>query len=192
VNGAYPTTLGCVSVEVTGPVFPQPVELPIALVSFGQINAQVSAFFHHRDLDQHCRPGSHYVHHGGGSQPGAGSVTSEPRRCGFALCHRIRCDRPPVAAGALATGIATLTNTIARNDRRRHTRVLGRLVRCLSPGSISGLYQRALSIRCANSGRNGGRRSSGDDLRRRRPNAIGRHYSCSVAERIPGCCTITI
>jgi uncharacterized protein (TIGR03437 family) len=44
VNGAYPTELGCVSVEVTGPGFPQPVQLPIAFVSFGQINAQMPAF----------------------------------------------------------------------------------------------------------------------------------------------------
>jgi uncharacterized protein (TIGR03437 family) len=44
VNGAYPTELGCVSVEVTGPGLTQPVQLPIAYVSFGQINAQMPEF----------------------------------------------------------------------------------------------------------------------------------------------------
>jgi uncharacterized protein (TIGR03437 family) len=44
VNGAFPTELGCVSVEVTGPGVPQPVPIPIAYVSFGQINAQMPEF----------------------------------------------------------------------------------------------------------------------------------------------------
>jgi uncharacterized protein (TIGR03437 family) len=44
VNGAFPTELGCVSVEVTGPGLAQPVQLPIAYVSFGQINAQMPEF----------------------------------------------------------------------------------------------------------------------------------------------------
>jgi uncharacterized protein (TIGR03437 family) len=44
VNGAFPTELGCVSVEVTGPGQAQPVQLPIAFVSFGQINAQMPEF----------------------------------------------------------------------------------------------------------------------------------------------------
>lgn len=44
VNGAFPTELGCLSVEVTGPGIPQPVALPIAYASFGQINAQMPEF----------------------------------------------------------------------------------------------------------------------------------------------------
>jgi uncharacterized protein (TIGR03437 family) len=44
VNGAYPTELGCVSVEVTGPGLPQPVPIPIAFVNFGQINVQMPEF----------------------------------------------------------------------------------------------------------------------------------------------------
>jgi uncharacterized protein (TIGR03437 family) len=44
VNGAFPTELGCVGVEVTGPGMTQPVALPIAFVSFGQINAQMPEF----------------------------------------------------------------------------------------------------------------------------------------------------
>lgn len=44
VNGAFPTELGCVSVEVTGPGITQPVALPISYASFGQINAQMPEF----------------------------------------------------------------------------------------------------------------------------------------------------
>ncbi len=44
VNGAFPTELGCVGVEVTGPGIPQPVQIPIAYASFGQINAQMPEF----------------------------------------------------------------------------------------------------------------------------------------------------
>ena len=44
VNGAYPTELGCVAVEVAGPGLAQPVPLPIAFVSSGQINAQMPEF----------------------------------------------------------------------------------------------------------------------------------------------------
>ncbi len=44
VNGAFPTELGCVGVEVTGPGVAQPVQIPIAFVSFGQINAQMPEF----------------------------------------------------------------------------------------------------------------------------------------------------
>lgn len=44
VNGAYPTELGCVGVEVTGPGIPQPVQIPIAFASPGQINAQMPEF----------------------------------------------------------------------------------------------------------------------------------------------------
>ena len=44
VNGAYPTELGCVGVEVTGPGLAQPVQIPIAYVSFSQINAQMPEF----------------------------------------------------------------------------------------------------------------------------------------------------
>ncbi len=44
VNGAYPTELGCVAVEVTGPGISQPVQIPIAFVSPGQINAQMPEF----------------------------------------------------------------------------------------------------------------------------------------------------
>lgn len=44
VNGAYPTELGCVGVQVTGPGIAQPVWLPLAYVTDGQINAQMPEF----------------------------------------------------------------------------------------------------------------------------------------------------
>jgi uncharacterized protein (TIGR03437 family) len=44
VNGGYPTELGCVGVQVSGPGLAQPVDLPIAYASFGQINAQMPDF----------------------------------------------------------------------------------------------------------------------------------------------------
>ncbi|HEX5228231.1 MAG TPA: choice-of-anchor V domain-containing protein [Bryobacteraceae bacterium] len=44
VNGGYPTELGCVGVEVTGPGISQPVSLPITYANFGQINAQMPQF----------------------------------------------------------------------------------------------------------------------------------------------------
>lgn len=44
VNNAFPTTLGCVSVQVTGPGIPQPVLLPITYVQTDQINAQMPEF----------------------------------------------------------------------------------------------------------------------------------------------------
>ena len=44
VNNSFPTTLSCVSVQVTGPGVPQPVLLPISYVQTDQINAQMPAF----------------------------------------------------------------------------------------------------------------------------------------------------
>ena len=44
VNGGFPTTLGCVAVQVSGPGIPQPVMLPIAYVQQDQINAQMPQF----------------------------------------------------------------------------------------------------------------------------------------------------
>jgi uncharacterized protein (TIGR03437 family) len=44
VNGAFPTELGCVGVEVTGPGLSQPVDLPIAFADPTQINAQLPQF----------------------------------------------------------------------------------------------------------------------------------------------------
>ncbi|HTW67476.1 MAG TPA: choice-of-anchor V domain-containing protein [Bryobacteraceae bacterium] len=44
VNGAFPTELGCVGVQVTGPGLAQPVNLPIAFVDPTQINAQMPEF----------------------------------------------------------------------------------------------------------------------------------------------------
>jgi uncharacterized protein (TIGR03437 family) len=44
VNGAFPTELGCVGVQVTGPGLAQPVSLPIAFVDPNQINAQMPEF----------------------------------------------------------------------------------------------------------------------------------------------------
>jgi uncharacterized protein (TIGR03437 family) len=44
VNGAFPTELGCLGVEVTGPGLAQPVRLPIAFVDPTQINAQLPKF----------------------------------------------------------------------------------------------------------------------------------------------------
>jgi uncharacterized protein (TIGR03437 family) len=44
VNGAFPTELGCVGVQVTGPGLAQPVSLPIVFVDPTQINAQMPEF----------------------------------------------------------------------------------------------------------------------------------------------------
>ena len=44
VNGAFPTELGCASVQVTGGGLASPVLLPLAYVSPGQINAQMPVF----------------------------------------------------------------------------------------------------------------------------------------------------
>jgi len=44
VNNSFPTVLGCVSVQVTGPGIAQPVLLPIAYVQQDQINAQMPVF----------------------------------------------------------------------------------------------------------------------------------------------------
>jgi uncharacterized protein (TIGR03437 family) len=44
VNGAFPPTLGCAAVQVTGPGITQPVLLPIAYVQPDQINAQMPVF----------------------------------------------------------------------------------------------------------------------------------------------------
>lgn len=44
VNGGFPTELGCVGVQVTGPGLAQPVNLPIAFVDQTQINAQLPEF----------------------------------------------------------------------------------------------------------------------------------------------------
>lgn len=44
VNGAFPTELGCLAVAVTGPGIDQPVQIPIAYASYGQVNAQMPEF----------------------------------------------------------------------------------------------------------------------------------------------------
>jgi uncharacterized protein (TIGR03437 family) len=44
VNGAFPTELGCLGVQVNGPGLAQPVFLPIAFVNPTQINAQMPEF----------------------------------------------------------------------------------------------------------------------------------------------------
>ena len=44
VNGGFPSALGCVSVQATGPGISQPVLLPIVYVEAGQINAQMPKF----------------------------------------------------------------------------------------------------------------------------------------------------
>jgi uncharacterized protein (TIGR03437 family) len=44
VNGAYPTELACISVQVTGPGFPTPVFLPLVSVQQSLILAQMPAF----------------------------------------------------------------------------------------------------------------------------------------------------
>jgi uncharacterized protein (TIGR03437 family) len=43
-NTTFPTVLGCVAIEVTGPGITQPVRLPIAYVQQDQINAQLPEF----------------------------------------------------------------------------------------------------------------------------------------------------
>ena len=44
VNGAFPTELACMSIQVTGPGIPNPVYIPITYVQAAQINAQLPRF----------------------------------------------------------------------------------------------------------------------------------------------------
>ena len=44
VNGAFPTELACMSIQVTGPGIPNPVYIPITYVQAAQLNAQLPRF----------------------------------------------------------------------------------------------------------------------------------------------------
>jgi len=44
VNGAFPTELACLSVQVTGPGIPNPVAIPVTFIEADQINAQLPRF----------------------------------------------------------------------------------------------------------------------------------------------------
>src|SRR3984957_3699070 len=178
VNGAFPTELGCVSVEVTGPGQPQPVQLPIAFVSFGQINAQIPQFTGTGPvtLTVVLNPGT-----GGGISspvatlnslqafapaffvfPNSTSIAAEEAGTGTLVADSSLVTgaspanpgdivslfgtgfgdvNPAVARGQLATGMASLTNSITVTIGGATLASSDILYAGLSPGSISGLYQ---------------------------------------------------
>jgi uncharacterized protein (TIGR03437 family) len=177
VNGAYPTELGCVSVEVTGPGLADPVQLPIAYASFGQINAQMPQFSGTGTvmLTVTVNPGSNGVNSAVATintlQPFAPAFFLFPNSMSIAAeeagTYSIVADssvvagaspakpgdvvslygtgfgdvNPPVAAGLLATGMATLTNPFTVTIGGETLDPSDILYAGLSPGSISGLYQ---------------------------------------------------
>jgi len=178
VNGAYPTELGCVGVEVTGPGIAQPVQIPIAYASFGQINAQMPEFSGAGPvtLTVLLNPGSP---NGVGSavatlntlqpfapaffvfpnsmsiaaeQAGTASIVADSAVVAGALPAKagdivslfgtgFGDTNPSLTAGQLATGMATLVNSITVTIGPTKLAPSDILYAGLSPGSISGLYQ---------------------------------------------------
>jgi uncharacterized protein (TIGR03437 family) len=178
VNGAFPTELGCVSVEVTGPGLSQAVQLPIAYVSFGQINAQMPQFTGTGavTLTVLLNPGT-----GSGVSspvatlnslqtfapaffvfPNSTSIAAEEASTGTLVADSsvvtgaapanpgdivslfgtgFGAVSPAVAAGQLATGMASLTNSVTVAIGGTTLAAADVLYAGLSPGSISGLYQ---------------------------------------------------
>jgi uncharacterized protein (TIGR03437 family) len=178
VNGGYPTQLGCVGVQVMGPGLAQPVQLPIAYVSFGQINAQMPEFSGTGPvtLTVLINPGtgsgvSSPVATLNSLQPfapafftfpnsmsiaaeeaGTGSIVADssvvagasPANPGDVVSlfgTGFGAVTPAIAAGQLATGMATLTNSITVTIGAATLAPSDVLYAGLSPGSISGLYQ---------------------------------------------------
>jgi uncharacterized protein (TIGR03437 family) len=178
VNGSYPTELGCVGVEVTGPGVAQPVSLPITYVSFGQINAQMpefsgmgpimltvtlnpgpmsalpSAVATINSLQQFAPaffvfPNSTSI---AAEEATSGSIVADSKVVAGASPAKpgdivslygsgFGDVNPAVAAGLLATGMATLTNPITVMIGGETLASSDVLYAGLSPGSISGLYQ---------------------------------------------------
>ncbi len=178
LNGAYPTELGCVGVEVTGPGIAQPVQIPIAYASFGQINAQMPEFSGTGPvtLTVLLNPGSP---NGVGSavatlntlqafapaffvfpnsmsiaaeKAGTASIVADPTLVAGASPAKpgdivslfgtgFGDTNPLVPAGQLATGMATLMNSITVTLGGAKLAQSDILYAGLSPGSISGLYQ---------------------------------------------------
>jgi uncharacterized protein (TIGR03437 family) len=177
VNGAFPTELGCVSVEVTGPGLPQAVQLPIAYVSFGQINAQMPQFTGTGPvtLTVVLNPGIDGVSSPVATLnslqtfapaffvfPNSTSIAAEEASTGTLVADSSVVTgaapaspgdivslfgtgfgevSPAVAAGQLATGMATLTNSVTVTIGGTTLAASDILYAGLSPGSISGLYQ---------------------------------------------------
>jgi len=178
VNGDYPTELGCVAVEITGPGFAQPVQLPIAFASFGQINAQMPEFSGTGPvmLTVTINPGepngvpsavatlnslqpfapAFFVFPNSTSiaaeQAGTASIVADasvvtgasPAKPGDVVSlfgTGFGDTSPLVPAGQMATGIATLTNSIRVTIGNATLAQSDILYAGLSPGSISGLYQ---------------------------------------------------
>jgi uncharacterized protein (TIGR03437 family) len=178
VNGAFPTQLGCVSVEVTGPGLAQPVQIPIAYVSPGQINAQMPDFTGTGpvtltvQLNPNTGSGvSSAVATLNSLQPFAPafftianstSIAAEEAATGATVAESslvpgaspanpgdvvalygtgFGATSPAVAPGALATGIANLTNSITVTIGGVTLASSDVLYAGLSPESISGLYQ---------------------------------------------------
>jgi uncharacterized protein (TIGR03437 family) len=178
VDGAYPTQLGCVGVAVTGPGIAQPMQIPIAYASFGQINAQMPEFSGTGPvtLTVLLNPGSA---NGVGSAvatlntlqafapaffvfgnsmsiaaeiAGTGSLVADstvvagasPARPGDTVSlfgTGFGDTKPSFTAGQLATGAASLVNSITVTLGGATLPQSDILYAGLSPGSISGLYQ---------------------------------------------------
>jgi uncharacterized protein (TIGR03437 family) len=178
VNGAYPTELGCVGVQVAGPGIAQPVQIPIAYASFGQINAQMPEF-------TGAGPVTLTVLLNPGSPNGVGSAVAtlntlqafSPAFFVFGTSMSIAAEqaatgslvadstlvagaspakpgdivslfgtgfgdtKPSFTAGQLATGTASLVNSVTVTLGGAALPQSDILYAGLSPGSISGLYQ---------------------------------------------------
>ncbi|MGB6944587.1 MAG: choice-of-anchor V domain-containing protein [Bryobacteraceae bacterium] len=179
VNNAFPTELGCISIQADGPGLTNPVLLPLAYVDPTQINAQMPEFTGTGPvtLTVIANPGetnelrstvstltalqnfapSFFVFPNSKSvaaeEAATGAIVASPSVVAGASPAKpgdivslfgtgFGDTNPSLQAGALATGIATLTNqqitvtiggtTLASSDV---------LYAGLSPGSIDGLYQ---------------------------------------------------
>jgi uncharacterized protein (TIGR03437 family) len=177
-NGAYPTELRCVGVEVAAPGLDKPVRLPIAYVSQNQINAQLPelsglgpvTFTVLLNPDQPNQipseqgtfnnlqafapaffvfPKSMSV---AAEEAATGAIVANPSVVAGASPAKpgdivslfgtgFGDTNPSLPAGALATGIAYLTNQITVTIGGTTLASSDVLYAGLSPGSINGLYQ---------------------------------------------------
>jgi len=178
VNGGFPTVLGCVSVQATGPGLPQPVLLPIAYVQQDLINAQLPKFSGAGPvtLQVIANPGAsnqlmsdvgtfsnqlqafapaffligtstsiaaQFANYDIVANPAVvpGARPARPGDVVILYGTGFGDTNPPVAAGQLDTGVASLTNSITVQIGTVTLSPSDILYAGLSPGSLSGLYQ---------------------------------------------------
>jgi uncharacterized protein (TIGR03437 family) len=178
VGNAFPTELGCVSVQAQGPGLANPVLLPIAYVDTSQINAQMPEFAGAGPLTLTAilNPGApgelkssaatlsslqpyapaFFVFPNSMSiaaeEAGTASIVADssvvagasPAKPGDIVSlfgTGFGDTNPPVPAGQLASGLASLTSQITVTIGTTTLAPSDILYAGLSPGSISGLYQ---------------------------------------------------